>query len=272
MQFSTYESSGRSGHAWIIIPLLGLPIIALLSLIYSYIVVYSPIGGVLTIFIMAGYIFGVGLTVSILGKWAKCRNVMTMRVLGLGCGAVGLWLSWVFVVYALINRSAGEHVGVMDLMLQPEAMWVIIGEVASTGWYTIKNLTPSGLVLWSLWAIEAVAVIGGAIFLATSGITQEMFCETCDAWCPVKETKYLQIDQQLSRAKLEGIDIMGLFTLPSSDAKIMPSIRTELVECLACKLTKGIRFIRLTETTDKEGKVTEKSENLPGIHIPPTAG
>ena len=269
MHFTNYEHSGRPGRAWLLVTLLGLPAVALLSLIYSYIVVYIPIGGVLTLFIMGGYVFGMGFIISWLGHVAKCRSQMTMRLLGAISGIVALWLAWVFFLYALINRNEHGGVKVLDLVLHPDAMWQIACEVAESGWYTIKKTTPSGAVLWSFWGIEATVVIGGVILMAPAAITQEMFCETCDGWCPVKETKFLHIDDKLSKTKLEHIEILPLFTLPSSDTKVIPSIRTELLECAACKLSKGIRFIRMTMTTDKEGKTSENAENLPGIYIPP---
>ena len=51
-------------------------------------------------------------------------------------------------------RALGD-VTVLDLILHPEAIWQIANEVAETGWYTIKNITPSGYFLWAFWAIEA---------------------------------------------------------------------------------------------------------------------
>ncbi len=266
MQLHLYEHSGQNGRAWLMVPLLGLPLLALASAAYSYIAVYIPIAGILTILILGGYVFATGLTLSMLGKVAKCRSRGTMLLLGLGGGLVSLWLAWVFFLYAMINRTDGASVELMELILNPGVMWTVICGIGDNGWYTISTFTPSGVVLWAFWTIETLIIVGGATLIAPTGIDNEMFCEACDRWCAVKETKHLKIEGDLTRAKVEAIDVQQLFTLPKSDAKILPSIRMELLECPSCAKNRGLRFVRLIKEVDKDGKVTEKSETLPGIH------
>ena len=68
-----YTHSGRMGFAAPLILIIGLPVIAILAALYSYIVVYCPVVGYVNILFAGGYIFAAGSVISFLGHVGKCR-------------------------------------------------------------------------------------------------------------------------------------------------------------------------------------------------------
>lgn len=263
-----YQFSGQHGKSRMLLPLIALPLCLLLSAGYAYLDVYLPIGGVLTVFMVIGYVLGLGFTVALLGKVSKSRNPTALKLMGASLGAISLYAAWVFFLHALFGRTDPEAPSVLDFASNPQLMWAAIETVNETGWYTIKEMTPTGLVLWAFWAIEALAVVGGAWYLADSSIANEMFCEACDCWCPAGDMTYHEPTAQLLTAKTATITPLQLLALPALAGKTVPAFRAELVQCPSCKRA-GVRYSRLRHEKNDKGELEEKMDAIPGILLPP---
>lgn len=89
----------------------------------------------------------------------------------------------------------------------PAAVWDFANVVAGEGWYTIRSVTPSGIVLWILWGIEAVIVLGAGYVLAPAGIRGAGFCEDCDSWMTVQQHVVIPVanGQLASHVRKEGL-------------------------------------------------------------------
>ncbi len=263
-----YQHSGKHGRSPLLIALVALPLCLLWSVIYAYLDVYIPIGGVFTVFLVIGYTFLLGITIGKIGMWGKCRNSARLCLMGLGVGAVSLYVAWACFLHALFAQQAGDVPAVLDFALNPGLLWEAICAVNETGWYSIKSTTPSGIVLWLFWGVEALVVVGGSWFLADASIANELFCEACDRWCPSGDMTYHQPTPELLAATPATISPLTLLALPALPAKTIPAFRAELLQCPGCKKA-GVRYSRLRHEKNDKGELVEKTDAIPGILLPP---
>ncbi len=71
----------------------------------------------------------------------------------------------------------------LDVVAAPGNLWQFISAINVEGWYTIGHgFTPSGAVLWLLWAIEAAIVVAGTAVVAPARIRDRAFGEDCGTW------------------------------------------------------------------------------------------
>lgn len=261
-----YQHSGKLGFSPLLLAFVGIPLTIVLSLIYSYLVVYIPIAGWVTFLLLAGYAFAVSFTTAMLGKAGKCRNSGAMMAMGLVIGLVGLYFTWVFFMHALLGRFAAESsISVFELILNPLFLWSSILFVNENGWYSIKGLTPSGIVLWIFWGIEALVIVGAPILFAAMSINDEMYCENCNKWCNAASSKFRALPPTMADGSVSEINALSLASQPEMPQKEIPCVQEELLKCPDCSRTQGFRYKRLTINVDKEGNMKENSETVNGI-------
>ncbi|TWU45244.1 hypothetical protein Q31b_04150 [Novipirellula aureliae] len=253
-----YKHSGRMGLAVPAILIIGLPAVAVLSAIYSYIVVYCPVIGYVNILFLGGYIVAGGFVLAALAKISKCRSPMILFLLGLVAGLVGLYFAWVFFIHAYA-RYAGQPLPIIPLVLSPAGIWEMTKAINGDGWWG-----PSGIAQWALVSIEAVAIVGGLTLLTMNSIDQEAFCEDCGTWCDSFETMYLAMPAEIAGKKSSELNHLELLALDEVDTSTYPRIDAEVLQCSGCKKTQAIRFKKVHQYMD-EGQLKESSEAIPGI-------
>ena len=262
-----YRMSGLLGYSPFAVAALALPILVLLSIAYAYICVYIPIAGYVTILILGGYSFALAVVLITIIKMGKCRSVRASKIYGLIGGAIALYSTWAFFVTALINRSTSESISGFTVLLHPQLLYALITEINSTGWYSIHKLTPSGWVLTIFWTIEAGIILGSAYFAAITALDNELFCEQCNAWCDISDTKYYTAEPVAFDQPIADISIEALPNLKPIAAKTLPCFSGEIMTCKKCQQFSGFRLSRVKEETDKEGKTSEKKETVSGILV-----
>lgn len=263
-----YQFSGAVGKSPLFLLVMALPLCLLWSAGYAYLDVYLPIGGVLTLFMVGGYAFLLGVTISLVGKFGKSRNPTQLKLMGLGIGAISLYAAWALFLHALFARTDADAPSILEFARDPQMMWSGITSVNESGWYTIKGTTPSGIILWIFWAIEAAVVLGAPWLLAGSGIDNEMFCEACDQWCPAGDMTYHEPTPALMAVTVNLISPIQLLALPKLAEKNIPAFRAEMLQCPGCKRA-GVRFSRLRHEKSDKGELVEKTDTIPGILLPP---
>ena len=133
----------------------------ILAIVYAYSDVHSPVAVLIPFLFLIGLTFGVGWLVSRLGYAGNCRNTNFLRVVGLVCGLVALYVSWAAFEYALLRRVGGEsELMLLDMVFSPLLVWDTAGIINSDGWYSVGDFTPSGIVLWGLWGVVLYEVNG----------------------------------------------------------------------------------------------------------------
>jgi len=261
-----YQHSGKLGYAPVLLPVAGIPLLLILALVYAYINVYNPIGGYITFLIILGYAFACGFVIATLLKLSKCRST-TFCYISAAIGAIlSLYFAWAFFLYALAHRFGFMEVGALSLLFNPLAVWEIAGEINATGWFSIKGATPSGIFLWILWGIEAVVILFAVLAIAGDGIADEMFCERCETWCDISETKHLKIPEQLAATKAANINALTLRALESAEnSTLRPAIQARLISCPTCRRFAGWKYKLVSTEIDKDGNEKDKLDNIPGI-------
>jgi hypothetical protein len=266
-----YKRSGKIGPALIWVPFIGIIGSIILSFVYSYITVYSPIIGYLTLLFVVGFGIGLGFVLSVTGYLSKCRSTAFMMVMGFLISIFAIYSSWIFFVYTLMKKSGAFMPLALSMYFSPFEIWEFIQSLNAEGWYKVFDMIPSGTVLWIFWGIEALIIMGAAIFLSTTTIEASLFCERCSKWTDEIEPILLEFpDDKTVQQQLKEGDIKNLLTLNRVLPKQYPHLRLELLECKKCRETAGFRLKQVTLKIIEKKKKVETVEFSKIFTIPYT--
>lgn len=222
-----YKHSGKTGLSVPAILLIGLPLIAVLSAVYSAVVVYCPIVGYVNILFLGAYLFAGGFMLATLARFAKCRSPGILCLLGLTTGLVGLYFAWVFFIAMLYGDEAPP---VLDLALNPIKVYAAASAINAQGWWG-----PSGIAQWALVGVEAVIIVGGLALFAAAAIDREVFCEDCNTWCESFETMHLRMGEEIINAPTDQLKHLELLALRRRKRR---SIRDWWRKCCSARVAK----------------------------------
>ncbi len=272
---NVYTHSGSLGSALFLVPLVGIVAGLVLGLLYAYITVYSPIGGYVSVLFVAGLGFGVGMASALSAKVAKCRNPAFLKVAGFAVGLATLYGSWVFFEFVLLRHGGAEieWANLPGLFLSPAVVWELASSINEDGWFSIGSFTPSGIVLWILWAIEAMIIVGIVTIATGFSVDDEVFCERCNQWIetggpPLRLTipEGEDLQTRVAGGELEALESLT----PATD--IYPFLAVDLKECDRCKnmATYQVKMIEQKVADDNTTKV-EKSDLTEVLRVPADA-
>ncbi len=242
---------------------LGLLVAVPMAFVYSYILVYLPIIGVITFLLTAGFAGTVGLAAGYGMHARKLRNDAAAVATALPVALFALWASWVTWVYAILDRADAD-VGLVDLAANPGGLWSIINVINEKGAWSFKGTTPTGALLWGMWGLEAVIIVGVVVLVAHSMVSSP-FCEACDRWC--EEHKGFAVlgptRKETLKARLEQGDYTVLREMRETNATTYT--RLDLHQCAKCQVTTALTATSITVTL-KKGK-EEKNETVMVKHL-----
>lgn len=174
-----YVSTGRFDAAALVLPVsMGVGAAVALGAIYAAALQFSPL---LILNFVATALFGLGMGAAVEAGLVKAK--VRSRVIGVGIGLgvalVGLGVSWMVWINLLIGVDAVREYGPI---LDPVRAGAFLMLVAEEGVWSVKNFTPTGAALWTIWAGEALFILA---FTASRPweSTAKPFCERCEAWC-----------------------------------------------------------------------------------------
>ena len=258
MDRSYYSPSGRVSPKVLLLAPLAFPLAALAATLYSYITLYLPIIGYVTVLLTAGLGFLIGSLSTLVLHRSKARSRLFATVLSLGLGLFTTWAMWVTWGYALVHR-AGSDVALWALLWPPN-LWDLVSAVNEHGSWSLKGLTPTGGVLWGLWTIEAGILIVLPLLMGLT-VADQPFCEHCDRWCEhtpalflTPEVKKEEAAEHLQRRDFAWLQGLGLVERPPPPR----FTRWDLYEC-GCRATNAVSAIGIEVGVDENGKakVTE---------------
>ncbi len=255
-----YRHSGRFSPGGIVGALgLGLPAAVLMAFVYAYAIVYIPIIGIVSFILTGGFAAVVGAVVGLMLHTGKVRNTLVSYLTALPVALVALWASWVAWVYALLRRGDAE-ISLLGLTLDPVGLWQVIGVINEKGAWSFKGATPTGGVLWFLWACEALIIVGVSMAMA-EGMVAEPFCEDCQTWCEEQKSFALlgPATQEELVPRLELSDFVALKGLPAATASAFT--RLDLHQCTQCRATLTLTGKAIT-VTQKGGKTETDEKDL----------
>jgi hypothetical protein len=271
MAFSTggvYSHSGIIGSAIFVVPIVGVIAALVLGTAYAFIDVYSPIAGYVSLLFIFGFAFGLGWVISQIGYVLRCRNTTFLFVAGLLAGLIGLYTSWAAFEFALLNRySEGFEASLINIFLSPAAIWELAKSINEKGWYTIGGMTPSGVVLWAFWGIEAVAIVIGTAIFSISALSDEVFCERCEQWMSkvAGKVRLACPEDQAQLEKLAPDNLEPLWSLANASTTDNPQLCIDAWECRACKDNPAVQVKVRALVTNKKGDVEEQLEDVTPI-------
>ena len=255
-----YSHSGRPGLAAPLILIIGLPLIAALAAVYSYIVVYCPVVGYVNVLFTGGFIIAMGFVINWLGRFGKCRSPGLMALMGLACGVFALYFSWLFFIKALFGNQ-GEVISVLDLILNPIGVVNTMIAINNNGWWA-----PSGVVQWILSGIESVLIVGGPAMITAGAIDREVFCEDCKKWCEPTDKMSLNPTPEMLALGIDNVESEHFLKLDDATEVDYPRLDAEVLKCQGCQSLQGIRFELVTQEMD-DGELKEKRGELSSVLI-----
>ncbi len=262
-ELAVYTHSGKMGNGPWSIPIAAVPVTLLASIAYGYACLYNPFVK-LGVFITIGFGILIAYIVARAGKSAKCRSGACLMLMGLLCGVIAVYASWVVYLYGLMNRygSGAANVSLFQLFLSPADVWTIVETINSRG-FKLNGSTLSGLTLWLAWGTEALILIGFATAMPTTYMKSWVFCEPCNRWCAEKDD-IARFGAPLSgdqTEKLKAGDLTVLANLQPYAGGNTPHIRLNNRRCDTCGQTETVAIQRYWYEEVK-GKSNEKSEVL----------
>ena len=257
MDRSYYSPSGRISPKVLLFAPLAFPLAAVAATIYSYVTLYLPIIGYVTVLLTAGLGFLIGSLSTLVLERSKARSRLFATVLSLGLGLFTTWSMWVTWGYALAQR-AGSDIQFWALLWPPN-LWDLVNAVNEHGSWSFKGLTPTGGVLWVLWTIEAGLLTVLPLVMGLS-VADQPFCEHCDRWCEHTPALFLTpaVKKEEAAEHLKQRDFAWLQGLGVARSSLAHFTRWDLYEC-GCRATNAVSAIDIEVGVDDNGKqkVTE---------------
>lgn len=242
-----YRHSGKfSPDAPFVALAAGLPAALVLSWVYAYAILYIPIVGIVTFILTGGLGAGVGFATGFVLNARKVRSAAVAWGVGLFVGFVTLWLSWVSWTVGLLRRGDGD-VSWLAVLFSPADLWAVVNKVNEVGAWSFKGATPTGGLLWVLWACEA-AIIVGVVAWVSSLMVADPYCEACDTWCTARQglATSAQGDVSSLREALERKDFAGALAAVGPASPAAGWLRYDVHECGSCGATNTLSVIPVT--------------------------
>ena len=200
MEHLYYKPSGKIPVKGIFISLImAFVITVILSIIYIALQWFIPFI-YLNFFIAAGLGFGVGGGVFIAIGSGKIRNTKYECVLAVLCGLLAWYCQWALFV-SLMSEAEGSMGGGMwvrssfnlsgfwSVLTHPKVLFQAMLSLNDVGTFTLKQNTVSGMLLWVVWVIEALIIIGAPILFSISGRSTSPFSEQNDQWMEERDVE-----------------------------------------------------------------------------------
>ena len=197
--------------------------------------------------------------------WGRVRNNLLGSLLS-GCvSALALYISWaVWVASTLESHHVAKDVSWIALAQHPVALWNLVCDINQYGtWSFSDGPTTAGGILWIIWFLEAVCVIGGGAFVGSAVMQAHAFCESCGTWCKSGAKFILAVPQNVAQLKmqLEANDLHSVETLGPS-AKGTDHLDVELDSCPQCRQFHTMSVVHTMIRRSKSGKPTVRNHTI----------
>ncbi len=263
-----YKPSGEITVAGLAAGLAGGAVAGLaIGFVYSYLIAYIPFV-YLNFLCTVGYAFGLASAAGYLMRAGKMRNPAVGCFVGAAVGLVSYYFSWAVWLSIAVSGSKFS-VSALELAARPDALWSLLLLVNEKGaWGVGRGLsggaTVSGVLLWAVWAVEAVIVLGGTTFGAWAMLTMDPFCESCQTWC--KEEKSVLSVRPAETGELkrrfEAKDFAFMKALGLKGEGDAAWLRLDLHRCPHCGKTNTLTVLQETVKGVKNGKPDVETKSL----------
>lgn len=231
---------------------IGVPILGLLYGVLMRVIPFVYINA----FIVFGYAFLIGSVLSSLAKYGKIRNMIVLGVAAFFIGLLADYAGWVGWLAIMIK----DPMFLVEFFL-PFDIFYLISLVAKEGAWTISGTTPTGGILYFLWFLEAIAVVGGITYITINNLAKIPFCEESDRWADKRTqigafSPIPNIAQFKQSVKHGNLSVFNRLKLSSPQDKHFTTLI--LYECDHCRnfFVLNVEDVRLV--TNNKGKTEAK--------------
>jgi hypothetical protein len=201
---------------------------------YGWLILYAPYAGRIAAFLAIGFGGLLGVFTGHWLRWALLRNRTLVMIAGVFATMVAWYTEWVVWSWEL-TRHADFAMKVWEMFLRPRAVWGVVRAVNRDGLWAIDNYTPTGIVLWGIWLVEAVVIIGFAVYILMSMATDDPCCERCQCWCERSGSlKVALTDTTEFKRRLEAHDLGYISQFRPPPAAASQWLRLQLHSCPKC--------------------------------------
>lgn len=255
-----YHSSGKAPMSGIALSLIGGTTAGfVLAAIYAYFIIFVPFIYV-RILGTVGFGFGVGWATAYALNLGKIRNMKVAYGIISAVSLLTLYSAWVMWIYGLLDRE-GEIVSFWAVALQPWIVWDIMRSLNATGVWSLKGTEVSGVVLWGVWGIEALIILGFIFVNGVKAIRGVPFCETCLKWSlrnpAVLELSGAASPELVSRVRAKDYAFLRSATRRRGDD--INWVRFDVHHCDQCSQFNVLKLNDVIFTVDDRGQTWEKS-------------
>ncbi|MEW4530869.1 YrzE family protein [Maioricimonas sp. JC845] len=232
-----------------------------LSFVYAVIDYYNPF---IYFTFIATAILGaaIGGAVHWGGNAGAVRNRGFRLIVGIACGLIGVYFSWVWFIFILAEWNAEA------IILDPLQMANLIQFLAANGVWEIQGQQPTGMALYAVWLIEAGMIFG--IAAMTAGQALQPYCEPCGRWTEaVDEVLFLpKTDVPALQADLEEERYEALDKLAEEEVDRSDCLSVTVQKCPECDESNFLSVGHLTVTQSKEGPQVNTKPLITGLAVP----
>lgn len=249
----------------------GLLTAAVMSFLYAAIDLYNPILFITILMtVVCGGVIGGGLSFGV--TLGNVRNPLYVKLIAVIIGLAAVYLTWMFYIWLVLRSqpifAVAAGLQQPELVYEPAEMLSVMQAIAGVGLWGVKNLTPTGVVLYAIWLGEALILLG---FTYSVGTRQEApYCEQCGRWTQQMSDacRFPEIDQNLLCTSLEDGRWERLEQWKTEPISPQSHLRGDLYLCPACTETTCLS-LRHLQTVVKKGDIQERSRTvIQWLYIP----
>ena len=261
-----YKLSGKAGNLWLTGILIGTLLAILLSILYSYIVVYNPFI-YLTILVYAIYLFCIVLVQKLVVRMAKCRSRASSFKYGALVGVFAVYINWCTFLFVLLQRYE-DAIPLAEILLNPSGVFHLASSLSVDGWYSLLGFNVSGWFLWLIWIIEILGILAAGILGGSVVLHEKVFCENCNRW-----VEDIDLDLRLSIEDEDKIhssikNDIGLITeIPVVQKDKAAHIKVNIHHCSSCNNLSTVDLDLITLEENDKGEIQENEEDFSPVFL-----
>ena len=256
-----YQPSGRIPFFGTVLMLaLGTLVALISSFLYAVISRYNPIIYI-QIFVVLGFGAAMGMAVTQVGHAMKVRNRFFAILISLVSGSLGMYFAWVWYIWMLWDWDTKL------LIFKPAITWEIMQVLADRGIWKLQDSTPTGMVLYGFWLVEAAIVLG--MCSLTGAETGTPFCEDCDCWTEKRDALTIaKADPTLITSAMEEEQYDVIPPLVAGEIDLADYLSVVCYTCPHCEDSDYLTVSSVKTVQGQEGPQTTVTQFVRPIAVP----
>lgn len=261
-----YRLAGKSGNLFTVGLLAGPLFVVPFCIAYAYANVSIPYV-FLTPFVYVVLLYAIHSVQKRVVLFSNCRSVSASRLYGKLWGLFVVYAVWCAFLF-LMFRQGDLQTELVDWMIHPTLVFQKAYALSVDRSFTFLEVVVEGPILWFVWILEALGIVGVAILGGYVVMLERVFCEDCNRWAedvPVK-IRLAILNKETAKSTIET-DVTGLLDYKMHDGGFSEHIRVNLHHCSKCRNTSAIDVDYINYETNDKGGIKVKIEDLGKTYV-----